>query len=100
MSNRYVVKVLSEYKEHLGNDLSFEMDYLDVPHTIGYRSQQIWLAKAIKLISSMQKNGGTEEEIKRAEKFALVCLDAEKKCLSIFAAKEDLGISELMEKYI
>lgn len=60
---------------------------------------KILIEKAIHLFERMSKMGATEEELKRAAEYVLVCIDCIKCELDYKACYIGNGIDELEEKY-
>ena len=62
--------------------------------------KKVYMGYCKELIADMVEYGATVEEIERAIIFSYVVLDCEKCRLSILAAKDDLLIDELYDKYV
>ncbi len=60
---------------------------------------KILIGRAVHLFERMSKMGATEEELKRAAEYALVCIECIKYELDYKACYIDNGIDELEEKY-
>ena len=60
---------------------------------------KILVGKAIHLFERMSKMGASEEELKRAAEYALVCVDCFKHGLDYKICYVSNGIHELEEKY-
>ena len=60
---------------------------------------KILIGRAIHLFERMSKMGATEEELKRAAEYALVCMDCFERGLDYKACYLGNGIDELEEKY-
>lgn len=66
---------------------------------INIHYHRILVGKALKLFKCMVELGATEEELKRAAEYALVCIDAVKYCLDYKKCRVDNGIAALEKKY-
>lgn len=93
-----------EMRDHIdflkGFDTRTDVDTCPPGEGISHNQQRVLLGRACRVVESVLLNGGTQEEIERAVKFAFIVLDAEKHLLDVKQAKVKYGFRELEDKYL
>lgn len=77
----------------------YRTEYCIGINDINIHYHRILVGKAVNLFKRMVELGATEEELKRAAEYALVCIDAMKYCLDYKKCRADNGIAALEKKY-
>lgn len=76
-----------------------DVEHIHPGESLGPDRHRLLLGRAARTLWNVMQRGGTEEELIRATKFALIAVDAEKHLLDTEQAKVKYGFRDLESKY-
>lgn len=71
----------------------------DWTQVVSFSWHRVIVGQAAKLVRTVVANGGTEEEVKAALKYLIVCIDVNKYLIDYTRYKQENGLVEIGEKY-